>query len=78
MATLAEQIRVYRRQIVTDALVLSRGNRTQAARELGVTPRQMFRIVAEELTDRDIKVIAAKCAECGGIDPKSAAGAIRA
>lgn len=77
MQTLAEQLAQKRREIYLDTLVRCRGNRARAARELGVTERAVFRFCADELTDHDRDVIAAKCAKLGGIDPKSLAGAGR-
>lgn len=77
MSTLAEQITAFRREIITKALVEARFNRTKAAELLGVTPRLVFRFCADELTDHDRNVIAAKCVESGGIDPKSLAGSGR-
>lgn len=78
MSTLREALAQTRRETIINALLEARNNRTHAAELLGVDARTVFRFVAEELTDHDRNVIAAKCAESGGIDPKSAAGAVRA
>ena len=76
--TLAQQVALKRREIVMAALVKTGGNRSRAAAELGLSARQMFRIVAEELTDHDLNVIVKTCSDSGTLDPKSLAGGVRA
>lgn len=70
--TLAQRLAETTREALIEALIEAGANRTRAAEALGISPRQMFRLVAERLTSHDMNVILDACRKNGSLDARSA------